>query len=164
MSDDNPYASPDSDVTVDEPTDLAGRGLRLGGSIIDGIVSILVIVPAMFAMGYWDRAMAGEETVMDSVWLFLLGFGIFLLVNGYLLANRGQTIGKALVKTRIVSVNDEKILSFGKVLSLRYLPVWVLSVIPLVGPIFGLVNVLFIFRSDRRCVHDLIAGTKVVNA
>ena len=27
----------------------------------------------------------------------------------------------------------------------------------------GLVNVLFIFGPERRCVHDYIAGTKVIN-
>ena len=31
------------------------------------------------------------------------------------------------------------------------------------GQTLGLIDVLFIFRSDRRCVHDLIAGTKVVS-
>jgi uncharacterized RDD family membrane protein YckC len=31
-------------------------------------------------------------------------------------------------------------------------------------PFYSLVDVLFIFRDDRRCIHDLIAGTKVVEA
>jgi uncharacterized RDD family membrane protein YckC len=33
-----------------------------------------------------------------------------------------------------------------------------LSIIPL----YGLVDALFIFREDKRCLHDLIAGTIVV--
>jgi len=28
--------------------------------------------------------------------------------------------------------------------------------------LFHLVDCLFIFRQDRRCLHDLIAGTRVV--
>jgi hypothetical protein len=32
-----------------------------------------------------------------------------------------------------------------------------------VGTFLVLVDVLFIFRKDRRCVHDHIAGTRVVN-
>jgi hypothetical protein len=28
----------------------------------------------------------------------------------------------------------------------------------------SIVNVLFIFRSDRRCIHDLVADTRVVEA
>jgi len=30
--------------------------------------------------------------------------------------------------------------------------------------LFGLINVLFIFGQEKRCVHDMIAKTKVVKA
>jgi uncharacterized RDD family membrane protein YckC len=36
------------------------------------------------------------------------------------------------------------------------------GVLPFVGPLLSIVNVLLIFRDDRRCGHDLIAGTRVV--
>ncbi|MBD3392455.1 MAG: hypothetical protein GF418_10265 [Chitinivibrionales bacterium] len=36
--------------------------------------------------------------------------------------------------------------------------------IPILGSLFALINVLFVFREDHRCIHDLIAGTKVVSA
>lgn len=29
-------------------------------------------------------------------------------------------------------------------------------------PFYALVDILFIFREDRRCLHDRIAGTQVV--
>lgn len=162
MASDNPYAPPDSEVAVSEQVYLAGRGARLGGAIIDGIIASLVIWPAMFILGFWDKAMAGEQSAVDNIWLAVVGISGFMILNGYLLANHGQTIGKRLVKTRIVSIHDEKILPLWKVFSRRYLPLWVLGQIPLLGQIFGLVDTLFIFRSDKRCVHDLIAGTRVV--
>ena len=31
-------------------------------------------------------------------------------------------------------------------------------------PLYGLVDILFIFRSDRRCIHDMLAGAQVVEA
>jgi len=31
-------------------------------------------------------------------------------------------------------------------------------------PLYSVVDALFIFRNDRRCIHDLVAGTVVVNA
>jgi uncharacterized RDD family membrane protein YckC len=36
--------------------------------------------------------------------------------------------------------------------------------LPTVGPFAGLIDVLFIFLKDRRCLHDHIAGTVVVRA
>lgn len=164
MSDENLYAAPESDVTVNETGELAGRGLRLGGAIIDALLMMAIIWPTMFATGYFDRAMIGEETTMDAVFMGVLGIGSFLLLQSYLLAKHGQTIGKRILGMRIVSIENDRILPFTKVISLRYLPVWVLSLIPIAGPIFSLVDPLFIFREDRRCIHDLIAGTKVVMA
>lgn len=163
MASDNPYAPPESDVAVSEAVELAGRELRLGGAIIDGVITMVVMWPVMYATGYWDRVMAEEQTFADNLLLGAFGFGAFLILNGYLLATAGQTIGKRLVKTRIVSVHDEKILPFMKVVSLRYLTIWVISQVPLLGQIFGLANVLFIFRADRRCIHDHFAGTKVIS-
>jgi len=89
---------------------------------------------------------------------------VSLAINAYLLAKDGQTVGKKLVGTRIVANADEQILSFGRVFGLRYPPLSLISQIRLVGSLFCLVNVLFIFRKDKRCIHDLIAGSKVVNA
>jgi len=41
---------------------------------------------------------------------------------------------------------------------------YLISAIPVVGSFFVLIDTLLVFRADRRCVHDLIAGTKVVKA
>ena len=46
-----------------------------------------------------------------------------------------------------------------------YSPNWVpkvMGAVPYLGMIFHLVDSLFIFREDRRCLHDRIAGTRVV--
>jgi uncharacterized RDD family membrane protein YckC len=34
--------------------------------------------------------------------------------------------------------------------------------IPVVGQIFSFINILFIFTKEKRCIHDLVAKTKVV--
>ncbi len=164
MSDENPFAPPESDVTVDQSGELAGRGLRFGGAIIDGLVAMMIMLPAMYMFGYWERAMVGEQSITDLLLFSVLGFVTFVAVQGYLLANHGQTIGKRILGTRIVSIDDDSILPFWKVITLRYLPVQAVNVIPVIGPIFGLVDSLAIFREDHRCIHDLIAGTKVIVA
>jgi uncharacterized RDD family membrane protein YckC len=91
----------------------------------------------------------------------VLGGGLFILLNGYLLATRGQTIGKYFMKTQIVS-NDDRLVPLGWLLLKRYMPLWVISQFPLVGPIFALANALAIFRAQRKCFHDDIADTKVI--
>ena len=169
MNEENRYAPPKAEVqdAIDgegEGGNLASRGARLGGAILDAIVSWIVIFPIMYYSGFWQSAMAGEVHFGQQMMLATVGMLVFLLLNGYLLSKRGQTIGKALVGTRIVSVEGERILPLLNVFGLRYVPMNVIAQIPYVGSVLAFINVLFIFRDDRRCVHDLIAGTKVVNA
>ena len=164
MSEENPYAAPEADVTVDEPLNLASRGARLGGAFVDFLIAMAVIWPTMYFIGYFEKAMEGTVGLADEIAMNAMGFVTFLVVNGYLLATRGQTVGKLAAGTRIVSITDNKILPFHKIILLRYLPLWVVAYVPLIGPIIGLINPLFIFREDRRCLHDHIAGTRVINA
>jgi len=141
---------------------LASRWKRLGGAMIDGVISSAIIVPIMVATGVLHRLVSGESmTIGQQAAFFVVGWIIFLLLNGYLLFNRGQTIGKVALKTKIVDLNGN-VPNFGKLLVFRYLSLGVISQVPIVGGLAGLVNVLFIFGKERRCVHDHLAGTRVV--
>lgn len=162
--DENPYASPSSDVVPDEPRTevLASRWLRLFGAIIDGAIAWIVWFPLLFFTDYWARMQTGVMPLNDSVIFAVLGFIIFVVIHGYLLANRGQTVGKFLLGMRIVSYEDDRLLLLGKLLGLRYLPMNLITLIPFVGQFLGLVNALWIFTEEKRCIHDYLAGTKVV--
>ena len=81
-----------------------------------------------------------------------------------LLAQRGQTIGKIVRGLRIVRFEDGSNPGFVKAVLLRTFLWAVITAVPLVGPLVGLVGILFIFRDDQRCVHDHLAGTRVVPA
>ena len=118
----------------------------------------------LFASGLWQRALSGQVSFGDTLLITLSGLSTFLLINDYLLATAGQTIGKRLVGTRIVNVSDERKPKLLTLVGARYGSTWLIGLIPGVGNFYGLVDVLFIFRGDRRCIHDLIAGTKVINA
>ena len=41
---------------------------------------------------------------------------------------------------------------------------FLICMVPMVGGIYGIVDILLIFRADCRCIHDFIAGTRVVQA
>lgn len=162
----NPYAPPSADLDVPvsgDQSELAGRGSRLLASIIDTLIMLAIQLPLMFAMGFFTAISEGREPDMATMMVAtLIGLVAFVAINGWFLAKRGQSLGKMAMKVQIVSVKDGQLLSLGRLVGLRFLPVWLVSMIPALGSILPLIDVLFIFRKDRRCVHDLIAGTQVI--
>jgi uncharacterized RDD family membrane protein YckC len=89
---------------------------------------------------------------------------VLLVIQVYLLVTRGQTIGKKLLGIKIVAYDTEAHPGFVKIILLRGFVNGVISAIPVVGGLYALVDACFIFREDRRCLHDHLAGTKVVKA
>ena len=161
----NPYEPPkiNQDIALNstENNGLADRGTRLVAGIVDGLImGSIVWVFILFVMGYKfeDMAKAGIGT---HIALSFFGIILFVLIQGNMLNKYGQTIGKRLMKIKIVNLDGSKPI-FMNLIVKRYLPVWIVSGIPIVGGFINLVNILFIFKNDRRCIHDLIAGTKVV--
>jgi len=169
----NPYAPPQAEVR-DAPAGpqtkgtLATRTLRLAGAIVDSVASAVFVVPIL----HWTADISGELPYGKLA--AIGGFALFTAMQGYLLATRGQTIGKWLVGTRIVRADNDEVPTLARTLGLRYgalalgLPSALLVLvvngngIPYVLVVVGLIDIARIFRRDRRCLHDLIAGTKVV--
>ncbi|MGH8050110.1 MAG: RDD family protein [Arenimonas sp.] len=165
----NPYATPDAPV-VDFPSEgpeLASFGIRLLGAIIDGVLMMVLVFPLVFALGLMNMSdiMAGiQPTLVDNLKMGTLGFFVFLLVQGYFLNASGQTIGKKILGTKIVTQDNQKP-EFVKLILTRYATIHAIGQIPILGGLFGFVNVLFIFIGDQRqCLHDKFAGTKVIVA
>lgn len=168
MSIDDPYAPPRAKLTrIDEITEdpeLARRLTRFAASFVDGILGWVIAIPLWYLLGTWDYLKRGQNPPLPHmIALTVLSFAGFILIHGYFLKTNGQTIGKKLTAIRISDLYGN-VPNFGTVLFLRYLPISLVALIPVVGPYLPLADVLFIFRSDRRCIHDLVAGTKVVIA
>ena len=100
---------------------------------------------------------------MDMIIVNLILTGIYVFLNLYLWNKYGQSIGKRLVGLAIVNQNDDRILSLGRLLLYRYLPFWLLIFVPLLGRIIIMLDIAFIFRPDKRCIHDHLAQTRVIN-
>lgn len=148
---------------------MAARGRRLAAAAID-----TVLLVAAWAAAEWMLLLAGIEYgaaeedrgFWDAIWAFepgydAFGFLIFLLVQGPLLATRAQTVGKMLLQVRIADLEGRRA-PFAHIVLMRELPGWIANVTMGTGLIYFFVDVLLIFRRDRRCLHDLIAGTQVV--
>lgn len=158
----NPYSPPTSNVAATDipaASELASRLDRLWAALIDGIILMIILLPLFFFLGIFK---GGDTTFGSSLLMAVLGLAAYLLVNGRLLASSGQTVGKRQLGIRIVSLEGQPV-SLKHIVLMRLLPIQVIGLVPFVGSLLGFVDALFVFRGDRRCIHDLIAGTKVVN-
>ena len=162
----NPYQPPSSRVADLAPANeaLAGRWLRFGAVFLDGLIQGIIFFPLEFAFGIpqkmLEAARTGQTLYGTLFVLSLLGVVAFALVQAYPLVTSGQTWGKKVCSIRIVTL-DGRLPSIRQ-LAIRYAVILLPGRVPFIGALFGLVDVCFIFRDDRRCIHDLAAGTRVV--
>ena len=142
----------------------ADRVKRLVATVLDGLI-FGVTAGMAFGMGFlsgagfhWGVGLLSGFGLMSIVWLGML------VCQCYLLAIRGQTIGKIVMGLRIVRFEDGGNPGFVKAVLLRTFLWAIITAVPVVGTLIGVVGILFIFRDDQRCLHDHLAGTRVVNA
>jgi uncharacterized RDD family membrane protein YckC len=80
---------------------------------------------------------------------YLAFFGMWIYQTVRLIRT-GQTLGKKWAGVKVVRL-DGGLASFGN----HFLRGLVLALL-------GIISILFIFRADRRCLHDLAGETKVI--
>ena len=159
----NRFAPPTAEVAdvAASGTELGGRGMRLLAVLIDGLIQGAIYwILTLVAFRSLDPR-RGTFSVGAIVGQVVLGFALFVLIQGYLLHTQGQTVGKKLLGLRIVRTNGERA-TLGRLLGLRYFVGWIIVMIPFAGALYGLVDCLMIFRDSRKCLHDNIADTIVV--
>jgi uncharacterized RDD family membrane protein YckC len=173
----NPYAPPVADPEPPSPAaagdpgqfQLASRWQRLGAILLDGLLGALAGVPVYKSLYIGSMAGQGRSLNPFAPYLAAGKWGVVAAVlvlsvmalQAVLITRRGQSVGKILVGTRIVTLAGGKADFVHAVLLRTWLPAAV-ALIPGVGGLLSLIDGAFIFRSDKRCLHDLIAGTRVV--
>lgn len=167
----NPYAAPENmDHAIAAPgeSELATLSERFTGAFLDGLLMLPVVFGVIFGYTFFSVQQGGSpptESRMDivlSLISLIVGVAWYLILNGYLLAKRGQTIGKLAAGTRIVDFNSGELVPLVPLLLKRNVAIQILGAVPFIGAFVSLADVLMIFRSSRRCLHDDIAGTKVI--
>lgn len=158
---------------------LAGRFRRLVATLIDAIlVPALSFVLVMIADVMEDPEDYANPGLM-VLWIFLLAVVSYLILNGYTLWRRGQTLGKWALGIAIVAasghipeggmtVDDEGKSAYvpaplWKLICIRalFFPLLFLTVVPWIT-LLPILDQALIFGKRRRCLHDFVAGTIVV--
>jgi uncharacterized RDD family membrane protein YckC len=162
---DNPYAPPTAQVYDVEPAALpfeqAERQTRLGAAVIDTLIGGLVTyVPLFFAGGFSENPDA-VNPVSALIWVAVMFVGVIVwgVVSYIFVRANGQSIGKKILGIKVVR-SDGSRASVARIFWLRNVVNGLLNIIP----IYGIVDVLFIFRSSERCLHDNLADTVVIKA
>jgi len=175
-TDPNPFEPPKSNIEGEgdpamvpgQRLELVSRWRRLWSALIDGLLFSLSALPAIVA---GDRPFKIEVAVGksplqlgDTSTVGLISSAAFLLllvVQSYFVHTRGQSLGKQACGARIVGIDGQRAPFVRAVMVRTWVPL-LLPMLPSVGGLLALVDVLFVFRRDRRCLHDLVAGTRVV--
>jgi len=145
----NPYAAPKAaleDAPLPPQVELATRAARLGAAVTDTVV--------VFAFGAFGAIMHPS-----ALWL---GLGTVAAINLWTLHRHRASLGKMALKLRIVRRDGSEV-ELWRIVALRWLPTAVIGFVPGLN-LLNLIDALFIFREDRRCVHDMVADTVVVDA
>lgn len=152
-----------SKLSAEKQPELASRNGRALALLIDGLIAAVAGIPLVIYSGLWDAIINGLPP-SASMWatIVLGGFLWFVLIHGRLLKNQGQTVGKWLLQIRICDNQTFAVPSFWRLMILRFGFTAVVPQLGSLGQLVSLVDSLFIFRRDRRCLHDLIARTRVV--
>ncbi|NNB89659.1 RDD family protein [Corallococcus exiguus] len=135
--------------------ELATRRARLAASLIDGAALVLpsLFLSVLRCLAVPDEAAMKAPAVCAPALLVLL-------VQASLIRGTGASLGKRLLGIRVVRGDGLPAEVWRIALLRNALPmalcgycVW-----------FGLVDALFIVGEERRCLHDWVAGTRVVKA
>jgi uncharacterized RDD family membrane protein YckC len=152
-----------SEVQENFEMNLASRWARLGAALLDGIFLAALIVPTSYFMGVYDgvREPGYSPPMKTQILALTANIALFLILNGACIYNKGQTLGKLLLKIKVVSL-DGKQLPGNKYVFIRYLPISIAGLIPVVGTWIVFIGIILIFRKEKNCLHDDLCGSRVI--
>lgn len=179
MEDANPFEAP---VAVSrhtlslgaEDVELASLSQRFLGRGVDVLFQTMLGVTfglaAFFVVHAAGWSFAEDPSVAwgdaDAVTFFAIcvGFLAGLIVQWTLLTYRGQSVGKIVMGTRILRTSGVPAGFFHVVLLREVLGTLLTTGLNgcFIGYLTTVINALLVFGEDRRCGHDLLAGTVVV--
>ncbi len=154
---------------------LATVSSRVIASIIDWSLLLLIYMPILLRIDYnkikptddVQEAYRNAESIMQGIPEHILSMTtIFLfayfVIQTLLLIRRGQSLGKLLMRIRILDFKTHNLASATSVILLRVI-VTTFVYLSLFFPLFLMIDYLFmVINRNNRSLHDKLAGTVVV--
>ncbi|GGK65951.1 hypothetical protein Sme01_23700 [Sphaerisporangium melleum] len=165
-------------------TAVAARRHRLGAFLIDSVILVVAGAAVRTALNspvgdtsaesagvaygpdaeydsilqtFWSNPYAGNPYWYLDLTLIVLWVLYFWLSH----ALWGQTVGKRLCRLKVVAADGGR-LTAGRA-GVRALIYAGATAVPYVGVMVGLVDALWIFAPRKRCLHDVLAGSIVID-
>lgn len=160
----NPYAAPQSNAQLlwnaAQRFNLANRGDRFLGTVIDWCFFVLCTVPAIVCSAIAENMNSSQLSNVAGV-LFVTCVAAYHGIQWYLIARTAQSVGKRALHMRIITLSGGPP-GFLNGVVLRN---WILGCSCFcypIGMILLLVDGLMIFGVNKQCLHDMIASTLVI--
>lgn len=155
--DHNPYAPPTTtvaDVGITE-YEYAGFWIRVGASLIDTVLIVLLTLPIMYAL--YGEAYFEDERLVTGPLDFFFTWVLPAIVSIVFWISRQATPGKMALGLRVVDANTGTTLSTGRAIG-RYAGYYVSTLLLMMGFVW------VAFDKRKQGIHDKLAGTVVVKA
>ena len=139
----------------------ATRMDRFLAFMIDNLIAMVGLLPLFFMFAVEPAS----EIVRNGAILLTVGYLVGVVcLNIHFLWDYAQSIGKRVMGIMIVQADYSQQATLGRIFWLRGVAMGLINQIPIVGGFIALANILWIFGEERRCLHDLLANTRVVKA
>ena len=154
---DYPPPPPLTDFSM-ESDRLASIGQRAIAQLLDG----LIIGIPLFIVTYSFGGDITDTEDSNLLWLTLLWLGVSLFYNTAMIATSGATLGKRIMKLRVVNRTDGSPVNWTYA-AVRALVPTLAGVVPVIGFALNIaVYVRAFFHPFHQGLHDAAAGTIVV--
>ena len=161
----NPYTAPSGQTHRRglRRTWLAPRWKRFAATVLNAILGTASGLGVLFTAEWLridiDGAPGSRPSWMVSdAFLLSVALAPWMLWNLVLIHTRSQSIGKWIMKIKVIGMDGER----ASMLRQVFVGVGLPAVVYFYMPYMFVVDNLFVFTRDQRTLHDRIAGTKVV--
>ena len=147
---------------------IASPKLRLYGFLLDALPFVVMVLILAGLTYLLDNGNMGNIEQNPFIYLFAIIVLFIAVVNIMLIIYRGQTLGKHWLNIAIVKDDTGVKIGFWRYTLLREFigRNLVIGYIPLIQiivyPFYFIIDHAMIFGEDRKTIHDMIAGTKVI--